>query len=81
MKILLSPETERLITAKVSSGKYQSADELVREGLELLLERERSMALNTTSHTSTDLLAAFENIANTLPGDELDKVRDLADTS
>jgi antitoxin ParD1/3/4 len=40
MKLSLSPETERLIEEKVSSGRYQSADEVVREGLERLVERD-----------------------------------------
>jgi Arc/MetJ-type ribon-helix-helix transcriptional regulator len=40
MKLSLSPETERLIAEKVDSGRYQSADEVVRQGLELLNERD-----------------------------------------
>lgn len=38
MKLSLSPETERLIEEKISSGRYQSADEVVREGLKRLEE-------------------------------------------
>ena len=40
MKLSLSPETERLIEDKVSSGRYQSADEVVREGLKRLDEHD-----------------------------------------
>ena len=40
MKLSLSPETERLIEEKVSSGRYQSADEVVRESIKLLDERD-----------------------------------------
>jgi len=40
MKLSLSPETERLIEEKISSGRYQSADEVVREGLKRLEERD-----------------------------------------
>jgi Arc/MetJ-type ribon-helix-helix transcriptional regulator len=40
MKLSLSPETERLIAEKVDSGRYQSADEVVRKGLDLLEERD-----------------------------------------
>jgi putative addiction module CopG family antidote len=40
MKISLSPDVERLIAERVKSGRYQSADEVVREGLEVLQERE-----------------------------------------
>ena len=41
MKISLSPEVEQLIAERVKSGRYQSADEAVREGLKLLEEREK----------------------------------------
>ena len=44
MKLSLSPETERLIEEKVSSGRYQSADEVVREGLKRLDERDNGDA-------------------------------------
>lgn len=40
MNVSLSPEMESWIHAKVSSGLYQSASEVVRESLRLLLERE-----------------------------------------
>lgn len=33
MKVSLSPDLERLIAEKVSSGRYRSTDEVVREGL------------------------------------------------
>jgi len=40
MDVSLSPEMESWIHDKVSSGLYQSASEVVRESLRLLLERE-----------------------------------------
>lgn len=40
MNVSLSPQMESWIHAKVSSGMYQSASEVVREGLRLILERE-----------------------------------------
>ena len=40
MNVSLSQQMESWIHAKVSSGMYQSASEVVREGLRLLLERE-----------------------------------------
>ena len=40
MDISLSPELERLIAEKLRSGRYHSVDEVIREGLELLQERE-----------------------------------------
>ena len=47
MKISLSPDVEQLIAERVKSGRYQSADEAVREGLKLLggtRERDASCA-------------------------------------
>ena len=40
MNVSLSQQMESWIHEKVSSGMYQSASEVVREGLRLLLERE-----------------------------------------
>ena len=44
MNISLTPELEEFVTSRVSSGRYQSASEVVRAGLRLLerdeLERE-----------------------------------------
>jgi len=69
MKISLSPDLGRLIAEKVSSGRHRSADEVVREGLELLEEREnesRRPALNGTAN----LAATFESIASEVPDKE-----------
>ncbi len=40
VNISLTPELERLVAEKVASGRYQSASEVVREGLRLLEERD-----------------------------------------
>ena len=40
VNISLTPELERFVAARVASGRYQSASEVVREGLRLLEERE-----------------------------------------
>lgn len=40
MNISITPELEKFIAAKVDSGMYQSASEVVREALRLLSERE-----------------------------------------
>lgn len=42
MNVSLTPELEKFIANKVSSGRYQTASEVVREGLRLLEERDRS---------------------------------------
>jgi len=40
MNISLTPELEDYVTQKVRSGLYQTASEVIREGLRLLRERE-----------------------------------------
>ena len=40
MNISITPELEHFVHTKVSSGMYQSASELVREALRLLVERD-----------------------------------------
>jgi antitoxin ParD1/3/4 len=42
--ISLTPHLNRYIERKVRSGRYQSASEVVREGLRLLEEREAALA-------------------------------------
>ena len=41
MDIILKPEQEKLIKAKVASGKYTTVDEVIAEALELLDERDK----------------------------------------
>ena len=41
MNVSLTPELERLISEKVDTGMYQTASEVVREGLRLLRERDQ----------------------------------------
>lgn len=40
LNVSLTPELDRFVTSRVESGRYQSASEVVREGLRLLEERE-----------------------------------------
>ena len=42
LNVSLTPELSALIEARVRSGKYQSASEVVREGLRLLEARDRA---------------------------------------
>jgi putative addiction module CopG family antidote len=73
MKISLSSELERLIAEKVSSGRYRSADEVIREGLELLQERENE-ARRPPSNGNANLAEAFESIANDVPDKDWERI-------
>ncbi len=44
MNVSLTPELEKLVNAKVGSGRYTSASEVVREALRLLDEHDRARA-------------------------------------
>ena len=40
MNVSLTPELEQLVARKVGTGMYQTASEVIREGLRLLKERD-----------------------------------------
>ena len=44
MNVSLTPELEELVNAKVQTGRYSSASEVVREALRLLEDRDRAKA-------------------------------------
>jgi antitoxin ParD1/3/4 len=69
IRISLSPDVERLIAEKISSGRYHSADELVLEALKLIQERETETQ-SSPSNRSLNLATAFENIAKDVPDSE-----------
>lgn len=41
MNVSLTPELEEMVAQKVKSGLYNSASEVVREGLRLIVEQDR----------------------------------------
>lgn len=41
LNVSLTPELEEFVQSRVASGRYQTASEVVREGLRLLEEREQ----------------------------------------
>jgi antitoxin ParD1/3/4 len=43
LNVSLTPELQRFIAARVASGHYRSASEVMRAGLRLLVEREGSV--------------------------------------
>src|SRR4051794_4358636 len=56
MNVSLTAELEKLVNDKVKTGMYQTASEVIREGLRLLKERDGRTALRT------DIRAGFEAI-------------------
>ncbi len=46
MNVSLTPELEQLVNRKVQSGLYQSASEVIREGLRLLEDQDHLRALH-----------------------------------
>ena len=42
LNVSLTPELEQFVQSRVSSGRYQTASEVIREGLRLLEEREQA---------------------------------------
>jgi len=73
VKISLSPDVERLIAERVGSGRYHSADEVVREGLDLLRERENEAQRSPSNHAA-NFAAAFESIARDVPDADWESV-------
>jgi antitoxin ParD1/3/4 len=45
VNVSLTPELEKFVQTRVASGRYQTASEVVREGLRLLEEREHERDL------------------------------------
>ncbi len=71
MNVSLTPELEKLVTSKVESGLYQSASEVIREGLRLLDDHDRLRELHLSEvrkkiQTGLDQLDRGEGI----PGDQ-----------
>jgi len=68
MNVSLSPELERFVAEKVESGLYQTASEVVRDGLRLLKQREeersvRLQRLRNEIQTGLDQLDRGEKIS------------------
>jgi antitoxin ParD1/3/4 len=58
MDIALTPALERLISAKVASGQYETASEVVREALRFLENRDRAR-----EQLRADVQAGFDQLA------------------
>ena len=61
MNISLTPELEQLVNDKVKTGMYQTASEVIREGLRLLRERDqRAEALRRDVRTGFEAVERGE---------------------
>lgn len=69
MAISLSPELERLIAEKLQSGEYRSAEDLIREGLNLLEAKEKA-APSGNSQNGQSIAELFAAIAKDVPDSE-----------
>jgi antitoxin ParD1/3/4 len=49
MNVSLTPKLDKFVAAKVKSGRYNSASEVVREALRLLEEHDRARASQLTA--------------------------------
>ena len=72
MKTSLSSGVQRLLDEKVSSGRYRSADEVVRKGL-ALIEKEEASKLPAGAAPG-NLAEAFSAIAGEVPETEWEKI-------
>jgi antitoxin ParD1/3/4 len=72
MNVSLTPQLESFITTKVESGLYGSQSEVVREGLRLLVERDRVVEarLNELRGEIAEGLQQARN-GELIPGDEV----------
>jgi Arc/MetJ-type ribon-helix-helix transcriptional regulator len=80
MGISLNPDLERLISEKISSGRYSSVDEVIREALKLLDQQENGKGTSVTGEAPSpagglgDLVELMAKISSTVPQEEWDKL-------
>ena len=67
MHVTLSPQLEALVQSKVDSGRYNDANDVIREALELLDEHESTERLRAALAIGEEQFARGEYIAYT-PG-------------
>ena len=71
MNVSLTPELEKFVSAKVGSGRYNSASEVVREALRLLEEHDsaRAAQLAEFNEELSRRLASLERGENVDPAE------------
>jgi antitoxin ParD1/3/4 len=82
MNVSLTPELEKFVTAKVDSGRYTSASEVVREALRLLEEHDqaRSAHLSVFNDELARRLAALDRGEQLDPGTVREHLREKSQT-
>lgn len=72
MNVSLTPELERLVESKVKSGRYQSASEVIREGLRLLDDQDRLRELQF-AETRKKIQAGLDELdqGQGIPGEKI----------
>lgn len=72
VNISLTPELNSFIQTRVESGRYQTASEVVREGLRLLERQERSREDEVSAlKARLERAAAQEQLGELLDGEEV----------
>jgi antitoxin ParD1/3/4 len=61
MNVSLTPELEKIVAQRVSSGRYASASEVIREALRLLEERDQLNHLRQEVSLGLDQLKSGEH--------------------
>ena len=74
MNVSLGLQWERFVTEKVESGRYQTASEVLRDGLRLLEQREQALqriTFNTKEELEEMLLVGIKELdaGKGIPGD------------
>jgi putative addiction module CopG family antidote len=72
MGILLEPDLEHRIAAKVQSGRYQSPAEVIREGLDLLEARDSANSPGTNSEKP--IWETIVELGRRVPEEEWEKI-------
>ena len=83
MNVSLTPELEKFVSAKVESGRYNSASEVVREALRLLEERDeaRSHQLAEFNEELGRRLAALDRGERVSPTEVRARLRRKSETA
>ena len=70
MNVSLTPELERYVASKVEGGLYGSQSEVIREGLRLLIERDRLLEARMAEFREEVAVGMEEARRGELIGDE-----------